>query len=889
MDRPTPAREEDHRPSGGTAARDSAQTEGGPAPGDGSFERLVEAFLARRRSGSLVTPEDFARENPQHARRIQEIFPVLLAMENLRHAAGDAGQAMALQADGSWVLGGFRILKKIGEGGMGVVYEALEERLCRRVALKVLSPVLLSSRELRERFQREARAAARLHHTNIVPVFGAGEDRGVLYYAMQYIEGRTLERLVKDWSGCAAVPEGAAREIRRDWPRIARIGRELASALAYAHSQGILHRDMKPSNVLLDADGTAWITDFGLAKLPDSHDLTRPGVLLGTLRYLPPEQFRGVSDERSDIYGLGLILYELATLRPAFDAASQNALLLAVSREAPPPPRSIDSTIPRDLETILVKATAREPERRYPSASELAADLQRFLEGRPVLARRMGAALRLWRWCRRNRAVALLLGAVFSLAILVAVVASAGYVETSRALERESGERARATRERERAEGERERAEAERSRAEANLRLALAAFDEIFAQVDLGEPARFQAGTLSEGEAPVAPPPVASEDTAAILQNLLKFYDRFAQANVEAADLREDLIRAHRRVGEIQRHLGNLAEAQAAYSRARASLVDLPGRTTEVAAVDIEIGQLLLAKGSVEEAALLFRRARESLEDEGGATLDDAGAYQLARSAKYGADADLLSRDVRSARAGYARACQVLEDLLARNPGEADYRFFLACCHRAWTRCEEGRQAQSEHVETSTGILQELCDEFPSVAWYRYELAETYATVEGEFSRDRPGAGRNAARPEEVEARLQKARMIEEELLRSYPAVPLYQASLARNLRKLGHLLVERGKAAEARDVYGQGLALEESLVERFRDVPIYLHDIARTRCRLGELLLEEGKKEEARSMLAASVAAAREYLTTDPDHRPTRAILDQASSLLGEAGGKNR
>jgi WD40 repeat protein len=197
------------------------------------------------------------------------------------------------------------------------------------------------------------------------------------------------------------VPDTGAKQ-QTYWQSVARIGIQVGEALAYAHGQGILHRDIKPSNLLLDAAGTVWVTDFGLAKAPDSGDLTAAGEVVGTLRYIPPERFRGCSDARGDVYSLGLTLYELLTLRPAFGDRDRHGVIERILHEEPPRPRQFDPSVPRDLETIILKTIDKDPERRYPSAAALVEDLKRFVEDRPIKARRTSTAERLGRWCRRN-------------------------------------------------------------------------------------------------------------------------------------------------------------------------------------------------------------------------------------------------------------------------------------------------------------------------------------------------------------------------------------------------------------------------------------------------------------------------------------------------------
>ena len=392
---------------------------------------------------------------------------------------------------------------------MGVVYEAEQVSLGRHVALKVLPPQSLKDVKQRRRFEREARAAAKLHHTNIVPVFGVGEEHETPYYVMQFIQGQGLDAVLDELkrlrlnpgkgsqaeAGTDADGTAAYQPMRRDvsaadvarslltgrfdpagdqtvapdetpsvsppteavsdalssssslslpgvpqrgkskrqsyWQGVARIGHQVADALAYAHGQGIVHRDIKPSNLLLDTKGTVWVADFGLAKATDSQDLTHTGDLLGTLRYMPPEAFGGKADSRGDIYSLGLTLYEMLAFRPAFDERDRGQLVKQVTTEEPPKLKKLNPEVPRDLETIIQKAIERDPAHRYLSASELADDLRRFVDDEPIQARRATAAERLARWGRRNPAVATLAAAVAVL--LSAVIGGLWYnVEASK-------------------------------------------------------------------------------------------------------------------------------------------------------------------------------------------------------------------------------------------------------------------------------------------------------------------------------------------------------------------------------------------------------------------------------------------------------------------------
>jgi serine/threonine protein kinase/WD40 repeat protein len=508
------------------------------------FDALAEEFVARHRAGENPSVSEYAAKHPELAGDIRDLFPGLLLMEGMRPAAEEPTRpVLAVPAKTTLQqLGEYRILREIGRGGMGVVYEAEQVSLGRHVALKVLPGHGLMNPTFLERFRREAKAAARLHHTNIVPVFGVGEAEGVHFYAMQFIQGQSLDQVLEDVRRLrkppltpTPLPQGERGTKRTPLPRqergtnvaplprqekgtktaplprqergtktarlplgergrgegdgddgtgvvlqgiaaqglltgqfqvvgtelvegpdatpgtrppaapieprsstglsaggseaqyyrsVARVGLQVADALAYAHRQGVLHRDVKPSNLLLDQQGTVWITDFGLAKAEGADDLTGTGELVGTMRFMAPERFGGRSLPQSDIYSLGLTLYELLTLRPAFDDTDKMRLIEGVLHEPPVPPRKRDPHIPRDLETIVLTCLAKDPAGRYATAEALAEDLRRFLADRPIRARRASLAERLWRWCRRNPVVATLLAAVGMLLIAVATVST---------------------------------------------------------------------------------------------------------------------------------------------------------------------------------------------------------------------------------------------------------------------------------------------------------------------------------------------------------------------------------------------------------------------------------------------------------------------------------
>lgn len=446
--------------------------------------RVADEFTEALKRGEQPDVEAYASQHPEIAAVLREVLPTLQVMRLPASAAFPAVTPVS-GLPLPYVLGDYRLLREIGRGGMGIVYEAQQISLKRPVALKVLPVHPALEAKYLARFEREAKTAAALHHTNIVPVFAVGHEQNVHFYAMQLIDGRGLDQILISMRGrlaspadrtrvqeqqvkelpdplCAtAIKPASAESSRTGVPSsgyflaVARMGLQVAEALEYAHQRGVVHRDVKPSNLILDNSGIVWITDFGLVKHLDGADgdnLTGTGDVLGTARYMSPEQAlpsRGSVDSRSDIYSLGVTLYELLTLTPAFESADQAALLQQIAYEEPATPRQRHRAVPRDLETIVLRAMAKDPRQRYRSAAALAADLRRFIAGEPIQARSLGTLERLWKWSRRRPAVAALL-MVIVLAI-VSLVAGALWsnAQLRQANEREQ-QRAREAEERER-------------------------------------------------------------------------------------------------------------------------------------------------------------------------------------------------------------------------------------------------------------------------------------------------------------------------------------------------------------------------------------------------------------------------------------------------------
>jgi len=468
---------------------------------DAELADVLEAYIQALEAGAAPSVEELLAQYPALADRLQR------CLASLQFVEGAASQ-MVLPApldeltDENRRLGDYRLIREIGRGGMGIVYEAEQISLARRVALKVLPfASVLDSRQL-QRFQNEALAAANLDHPNIVAVHGVGCERGVHFYVMRLISGATLEEVIAarrsqepgvrsrerkpeanrsdqaedpaDTSPFspsqllafspsplstspvlqAALSTVNSASSKERFRRLAALGIEAAEALEHAHQMGVVHRDIKPSNLLLDERGKLWVTDFGLAQVESNATLTLPGDLLGTLRYMSPEQAAGrptMIDHRTDIYSLGATLYELATDRPVVQAQERAAILREIAEKDPAPPRKLTPAMPADFETILLKCLAKEPSARYDSSQALADDLRRFLEQKPVVARRPSRWDMLIKVARRHRALAAAL-------TLLLLALTAGVIGTTWAMLRARSAEAEATKLQITANGEREEA-----------------------------------------------------------------------------------------------------------------------------------------------------------------------------------------------------------------------------------------------------------------------------------------------------------------------------------------------------------------------------------------------------------------------------------------------
>jgi serine/threonine protein kinase/Flp pilus assembly protein TadD len=922
--------------------RSSAAT--GPDP---VLAELIEELTNKLHAGEPVDLDAYAAAYPDQAQGLRDLLPALQVLASLSGSAAPGGGAEPPCPNGpsleAGTLGDFRIIREIGRGGMGLVYEAEQISLGRRVALKVLPFAgAMDPRQL-QRFQNEARAAAGLHHTNIVPVYAVGCERGVHFYAMQLIDGHPLTSVVQQLRQAKQgeqAPEpgsaGPARDGGTDPPApatataphpvltrdgsaespaylraVARLGVQAAEALEYAHLRGVVHRDVKPSNLLLDGQGNLWVTDFGLARLPNDAGLTLTGDLVGTLRYMSPEQATAKQvavDHRTDLYSLGVTLYELLTLEPAFAAADHHELLCQIAWAEPRPPRRLNPALPVDLETIVLKAMEKDAADRYATAQELVDDLRRFLEDRPIRARRPTVTQRAVKWARRHRAFVVAAAVVLVLTTLAALACTLLVWR----------EKLRADEERDRARGAASvadaalRSEAEqRRRAEARTRFARQAA-ETYAQI---------------AEKVLANRPHMEREERKLLERVLDFYQELAREDGSDPVIRMETGRAYRRVGNIQQKLGRHEEAEKAYRRSLALLEPLPDQSPagplfqyELAGTLNNLGGLLLTTGRPGAAEKPLRRSLalcEKLRDRfadgpSGELLEamlragpagesgEGSRRSPARDAKLvnecskafrnrlaGAHSNLglvLAATGRPAEAeqAYQEALALQEKLVAEDPAGPDNRYTLASGHfnHGELLRTAGRHARAKKAYgRALALFEKLAAESPATPAYRESLAKV-----------RYGLGTalaDTSRLDEAESSFRQAAELQQKLAADFPSWPEYRYGLALSQNNLGIVLQATRGPAEAEEAFRRSLALLKKLAEAHPAVPDYRHQLARTAFNLGSLLEITGRPREAEKPLRLAQALYEKLAAGSPsDVRPEQAgNLNSLALVLKKTG----
>jgi serine/threonine protein kinase/Flp pilus assembly protein TadD len=814
--------------------------EASPAPDDPRVTRVVEEYLAALEAGQPPDRHEFLARYAEIAgelgRCLEGLDFIQAAAPQVRESGEEDAALSAPGVEPEAPLGDYRIVREIGRGGMGVVYEAVQLSLGRRVALKVLPfAAALDSRQL-QRFKNEAQAAAHLHYQNIVPVYGVGCERGVHYYAMQFIDGQTLAALIRELRqqmGLEAAGEvGKAGEVisgRREVPdradsqpteayspltprpatppantlppgatsaersatspgffrTAARLGVQAAEALEHAHSMGVVHRDVKPANLMVDERGNVWVADFGLAFSQGQPGLTMTGDLVGTLRYMSPEQAlgqRGVVDHRTDVYSLGATLYELLTLEPAFGGADRQELLRQIAFDEPKPLRRYNRAVPAELETIVLKALEKSPAERYATAQELADDLARFLRDEPIRARRPTLAQRVRKWARRNRPLVWSLALSFSTLLVLAVI---GLVISNARISREKGNKERALEE-----------------AEANLLLARQAVDEMYMRV------------ADE----VSLLPHMQPYQRALLQKALRFYEEFAQRKGSDPLIRLGRAEASLRVVQIQYTLGQRGQVEPTGRAAVAELEGLAGELPGEARVPLLLGEAHTFLGSI------LAQAGRRLEAE---------------------------KNQRQAVALY-------EQLVFGSPDKPEYRYRVAASYGTLGGLlhHQPREAEKCHRD-AIALCDELAAGWPGEPLYRGQLTNSHYTLGLMLAR--------TGQPRQAEQALRHAIELYDKDGGALDRTG-FRLTRAAAEYELGMLLAAGGQVDKAEKAYREAIARVERLVVLFPDLPDYRQTLAVYCLGLVQILTQKERPDEAEAPRRLAHDVIEKLLAEVPD-----------------------
>jgi serine/threonine-protein kinase len=796
----------------------------------------------------------------------------------------------------------FRILRPHARGGLGQVSVARDEELHREVALKEIQDRHADHAEARARFLLEAEVTGGLEHPGIVPVYGLGHYAdGRPFYAMRFIRGDSLQEAVERFHSAEGRQKGGRARLLALRDLLGRFV-DVCNALAYAHARGVLHRDLKPGNIMLGPYGETLVVDWGLAKPlgksaepggvgerplqlsgASSTCPTLVGSVVGTPPYMSPEQAAGRLEElgpASDVYSLGATLYCLLTGKPPVLGVNTGEILGRVQRGEFPPPRALDREVPAALEAVCLKAMRLRPEERYPSARELAADVERWLADEPVSAYREPLAVRAARWARRHRTLVMAL-AVLLVTGLVALAVSTALVAREQA-----------------------RTEEQRRQAEANFQTALGAVDSMLTEV---------------AQEQLANEPRMQDKQRALLARAKEYYTAFLGQKADDPRLREETARALARLGDISRLLGRNADAREAYGKAIALFGQLdgdkPGERTYregLAHCYNYLGEVYRRTGRPGEAAGAYREAlglERALIDEFGG---QPGHRLLAARSYYNLGILVTDpRQIEEAEGHFRASIDLLARLAAEFPKKPEYRQHLARAYlnrgtklRAARRLAEAEATYRGAIRLQTELVKEDGDS-PD---FRYELAGSWNNL-GNLFRDR-------SRYREAEAAHREALGLLHRLVLDFPRIPLYRADQANALHSLGLTLeqgatVELARGAAACAVAGgwggtftglgelsaageswarAGRCFEEArvifdgLTRTHADVPDYRANRAMTLESLGWYFLRGGQGEQARRYLADAVADLEAASRAEPGNGDYHLLLSRARLSLFDA-----
>jgi serine/threonine protein kinase/Tfp pilus assembly protein PilF len=784
---------------------------------------LLDRYLSSLEDDVPIHPDTLINEHPDLA---EPLRAYLGSLDELHCAAAGFGHSVkensADEAEATGEtrrLGDFILGRELGRGGMGIVYEARQISLDRTVALKVLPfAAVLDSKQI-ARFKSEAQAAAQILHPNIVPVFAIGVDRGVHFYAMQFIDGQALDLAIAGLrknnrqKARASEPNAIAsssdpRSVSTRHPRlapsaqlpdpeptsnsllsdsndnapeyfrtVARLGIQAAEALHAAHEYGVVHRDIKPSNLLLDHEGKLWVTDFGLARCQRDATFSKTGDVIGTMRYMSPEQACGQTsliDQRADVYSLGVTLYELLTLEPAVQGADGPALLRSIDQQDPQSLRKLRPKIPVDLDNVVLKAMAKTREDRYTTAQEFADDLRRFLDGKPTIAKPATATERVTKWGLRHKRVVMAAASISLLACL-------GFAVSTILIAREKLN-----------------SDRNYARAEQNFRDAQDAVDRFGAQ-------------FAERLATV---PGAGSVRRGMLQDTLAYYKRFAEQAADDPSLQADLALTYSKIGTLADDIGSTTEAIVAQEKALSLFTKLaavePGvldHQRRAALCQNNLAMALRRASRIDDAQHAYQAAIELQLKLVGKTPDEQYVSDLAIS--YTNLGLLLSETGfnEQAERSFREAIRLQEQLVAASPDDAERHRKLAVSFNNMSAIYLGASPEQtlKCYESALAHQQLAVASQPDTTDYAIELAATYNNL-----------GSLQSQQQEYDAAAhsyEQAIQLQQRLLKADPSRKSYRQDLAISFNNFGLVASRLGQTGTAEKAFEQSIAIQESIV----------------------------------------------------------------------------